>query len=122
VKIMIRLCAICFAMLGVAILPAAAADRPGTYYVKAAYVGSAPYYVVDHGPEISGPGIMITEIRLTNTDVRQSYPYIRSSGDVTRFVPTTDYYGVLPAMLDTTVRTTPRWHLPPRRKRIRSRY
>ena len=114
---MIRLCAICAALLGLAILPAAAADRPGTYFE--AY--RTPYYVVNHGPEISGPGIMITDIPLTRTDLRLSYPYIGTHDDLTKVVSTRDYYTVLPATLDPSVRPRPRWRAPPRRKPMKVR-
>jgi hypothetical protein len=35
-----------------------------------------PYFVVDHGPEYSGPGIFINRISWTNTDLQRSYPFI----------------------------------------------
>ena len=117
---MIRLRVVCAAALfGLAILPAAAADRPGTYVE--AYAGRAPYYVVNHGPEISGPGIMITDIALTGTDLRRSYPYIGTYDDLTKVVSTRDDYTVLPAMLDPSVRPRTRGRAPWRRKPIKAR-
>ena len=107
-------------LCGLAILPAAAADRPGIYVES--YAKWAPYYLVNQGPEISGPGIVVTAIGYTRTHLRRSYPYIVTYDDRTRYVATTDYYGALPATLDPAVRVPPRSRPSSRRKPIRSRY
>ena len=93
------------ALLALSIIPAAAADRPahapwvgpvtGPAVIYAAppvvavpvavphryavrRYARAPYFVVDQGPEFSGPNIAITEITWTETDVHRAYPYIGS--------------------------------------------
>jgi len=53
--------------------------RPVIYKAPPAVVevwGPQPFYLVNHGPEYSGPGIIITEIGLTNTDLRLTDPFI----------------------------------------------
>jgi hypothetical protein len=123
---------ICAVVLtGLALAPAVAADRPlhQRAYVKAAPVmvetwGPAPYYVVDQGPEYSGPGIMIVAFRIKNTDLRQPYPYVSGHSHHPHFVATTDYYGVLPATLDPAARIPPHvvYSKKPRRKPVRARH
>ena len=76
--------------------PVAAADWPGGF-VMARPVGPSPYYLVNQGPVLSGPGIMIIEIGLTPTDLKRAYPFIGTSDDLTPLVATTDFYGVVPA-------------------------
>ena len=99
---MIRLrIAVCAAVLSaLAIATAAAADRPsrGPFFIHAPAPGESPYYVVDQGPELSGPGIMIAEIPLTGTDMRRSYPFVGTADDLTPVVAT-DFYGAAPAVI-----------------------
>jgi hypothetical protein len=70
-------------LLGLAVEPAAGADLHHGYFVPAPppLVEPSPFYLVDQGPRLSGPGIMITEIGITRTDLRQSYPFIGSYHD-----------------------------------------
>jgi hypothetical protein len=46
------------------------------YYAPVAYPPRKPYFVVDQGPEFSGPDIVITAITWTDTDQRRKYPFI----------------------------------------------
>ena len=120
VKIMIRARIICIAaLLALAVTPATAADRPQnspTYIdATAPAAAAAPFYVVNQGPELSGPGIMITEIGVTRTGVRRSYPFIGTYDDLTRVVAWRDYYGVMPANYAPAVKVGPR-------PRARARY
>jgi hypothetical protein len=48
------------------------------YYAPVRYV-AAPYFVVDQGPEFSGPGITITAITWTDTDLQRAYPFLGRS-------------------------------------------
>lgn len=89
------------ALLVLSVMPAAAADRPARapwvapvtgpaviyaappvavapYRYAVRHYEGAPYFVVDQGPEYSGPNITVTEITWTNTDVHSAYPYIGS--------------------------------------------
>jgi len=67
----------CTAVLsGIAVMPAAAADLSGRYMVHRPR--PQPFYLVNQGPVLSGPGISIVWIGLTKTGLRRSYPYIRS--------------------------------------------
>jgi hypothetical protein len=75
------------AISGIAVMPAAAADLGG-YYVKHRVVAE-PYYVVNQGPVLSGPGISVTYIGLSRTGVRRAYPYVRQ----TRSYPYVSDYG-----------------------------
>ena len=54
------------------VAPAAAADLSG-YYRKA----PQPYYVVNQGPVISGPGISVVSVGVTWTGVSERYPFVR---------------------------------------------
>lgn len=36
----------------------------------------APYFLVDQGPEYSGPNITITRLHFVNTDVHRRYPFV----------------------------------------------
>lgn len=40
---------------------------------------AAPFYVVKEGPVHSGPGIVITATPVCDTDLKRTYPYIRST-------------------------------------------
>lgn len=54
--------------------------EPVYYYAPVTYrYVLEPYFVVDHGPEYSGPGIFISRISWTNTDLQRSYPFIGRS-------------------------------------------
>jgi hypothetical protein len=98
---MIKSRIVCAAVLSaLAIVTASAADRPSNWptFIGAAPPPESPYYVIDQGPELSGPGIMIVEIRFTNTDMKRAYPFIGTSDDLTRVVvPATDFFGAAPA-------------------------
>ena len=99
---MIKSRIVCAAVLSaLAIVAASAADRPSSRpsFIDAAPPPESPYYVINPGPELSGPGIMIVEIGLTNTDMKRSYPFVGTSDDLTRVVmPATDFYGAAPAV------------------------
>jgi hypothetical protein len=114
-----RLRLVCAAAAAALACPALAADYPGRH--AAVYWWSGPYYIANQGPEISGPGIVITEIPFTPTGVRRHYPYIRSFRRLPHVVTTTHYYSV-PARLDPSVRPRPASRAPWRRKPIRSRF
>ncbi|MPZ56415.1 MAG: hypothetical protein GEU91_07925 [Rhizobiales bacterium] len=97
---MIRSYIVCVAVLfGLAIMPAGAADPPlsrpfyGEAPPAAEWWIASPYYVVNHGPELSGPGIVITEIGFTNTDLKRSYPFIGTVDDLTPVVVPAGHYG-----------------------------
>ena len=118
-------------LCGLSIVPAAAADppfyRPG--YIKAppAIVeirAPAPYYVVNHGPEYSGPAIMIVGFRIKDTDLRRSYPFISGYPHYAHVTTMADLYGVLPAALDPAAGLPPHavFRQKPRRKPVRARY
>jgi hypothetical protein len=100
-RTVIRLAA---ALAGLSLTPAVAADlyvapahpRPAVFYAPPAYAVPAPaagyavwgapwryaralrtpYFLVDQGPEYSGPNITITRLRFVNTDVRRRYPFV----------------------------------------------
>lgn len=72
-------------LFGIASMPAAAADLGGYYYVKKA---PSPWYVVNQGPELSGPGISVAYIGLTKTGVKRHYPYVRPNACVEPRYPT----------------------------------
>jgi hypothetical protein len=64
---------------GIAIMPAAAADLSSGYIVHRRPVAS-PFYLVNQGPVLSGPGISIIYVGLTRTGVRRAYPYVSRTG------------------------------------------
>jgi hypothetical protein len=102
VKPMIRSSVVPVAILcALAVVPAAAADYPYRGpYVDVAPVNAwavEPFYVVDQGPQLSGPGIMITHIGLKWTGVRRHYPFVATYQDFARIESRPDYYGVMPA-------------------------
>lgn len=97
---MIRIAVTAAVLSAFAMATAAAADRlsRSPVFIHAPAPGESPYYVINQGPELSGPGIMIVEIPLTGTDMRRSYPFIGTSDDLTPVVmATTDFYGAAPA-------------------------
>jgi hypothetical protein len=87
----------CVLLSALAVTPAAAADLPMGWRRAVgtdAWIAS-PYYVVDQGPVFSGPGIMIVEIGITPPRLMR-YPFIGRSNNLTRVVPSSDYYTVYP--------------------------
>jgi hypothetical protein len=100
-------------LLTLAAWPATAADwpvrRPMVYQAPpAVYVyAPSPFYVVNQGPEHSGPGIMIVDLGYTHTDLKRTYPFIgRTDGIPVRF-RSSDFYGITPDHIETgSVRTS----------------
>jgi hypothetical protein len=45
-------------------------------YVVAPAVYVQPYFIVNQGPEFSGPDISISKLSYVNTDLHRSYPFI----------------------------------------------
>jgi hypothetical protein len=45
-------------------------------YVVAPTVYVQPYFIVNQGPELSGPDISISKLSYVNTDLHRSYPFI----------------------------------------------
>jgi hypothetical protein len=95
------------AMLAGTMMPAAAADWPMRRVYRApppavvAAPAVQPFYLVNQGPEYSGPGIHIVEIGFTDTNLRRNYPFIgRSDGIPVRFRPG-DFYGITPDQIET---------------------
>jgi len=134
-NMMIRL--LCTAALsGLTIAPAVGADRspaaPMVIEGPSPVVGPTPFYLVDQGPELSGPGIMVVATRMVNTDLHQTYPFIGMSDDLSPLMVTSDYYGVVPLAPAAKIwparvrrdyhryvkRSKKKWH----RKPVRARY
>jgi len=76
-------------LFGIASSSATAADLGGYYYVKKA---PSPWYVVNQGPELSGPGISVAYIGLTKTGVKRHYPFVRPNACVEPLYPTCAVY------------------------------
>jgi hypothetical protein len=106
VKPMIRSYVAFFSVLcALAVTPAAAADLSyGPHHIPAPPV-IQPFYLVDQGPQLSGPGIMIVHIGLKWTGVRRPYPFIRPYDDLTRVVEWSDHSGVMTATYEPVVYT-----------------
>jgi hypothetical protein len=94
--------------------PAVAADLPPYPAVVAppariATVGTwaaySPYYIVNQGPELSGPGIMVVGIGITPSGLHRAYPFIGRVDDLTPLLAVRpDYYGDDPTTIHRTVR------------------
>lgn len=71
------------ALIGFAASSASAADLP-LKAPKVIYAGppasraSQPYFLVDQGPDLTGPGIRVTRLHIHHDHLRRNYPFVTS--------------------------------------------